>query len=251
MAAPHLFVSPHLDDVALSCGGLVAHTVRAGASVQVVTVCAGDPVEAELGALARELHRAWGLHEAPVAARREEDREALSCLGAEPVWLPELDAIYRHPSCDAAALYGPPNPQDDLTQRVVAHLRRWPAAARCYVPLAVGGHMDHELVHRAGVALLSQGVAVAFYEDLPYALSPGALAQRLRSPALAPLSLRPVCVDVTAAFPDKLRAVQRYRSQIPGLFQTADRMLTALTAYAVSLAPPGRCCERLWLPGAS
>ena len=39
----HLFVSPHLDDVALSCGGYVRYLTRAGELVIVLTVFSADP----------------------------------------------------------------------------------------------------------------------------------------------------------------------------------------------------------------
>ncbi len=43
MPVAHLFIAPHFDDVALSCGGEVARLVAAGETVSIVTVFAGVP----------------------------------------------------------------------------------------------------------------------------------------------------------------------------------------------------------------
>jgi len=64
-----------------------------------------------------------------------------------------------------------------------------------YVPLAVGGHVDHRLVHEAGYHAMPEapGREVFFYEDRPYAFLPGAVWMRLgqlgaRLPPAAQLS---------------------------------------------------------------
>ena len=42
----HLYLSPHFDDAALSCGGQIATWTAAGQSVLVVTITGGDPLDA-------------------------------------------------------------------------------------------------------------------------------------------------------------------------------------------------------------
>lgn len=39
----HLFLSPHFDDVALSCGGMIDQLIGAGATVEVWTIFSGFP----------------------------------------------------------------------------------------------------------------------------------------------------------------------------------------------------------------
>ncbi|MCC6994135.1 MAG: PIG-L family deacetylase [Deltaproteobacteria bacterium] len=245
MAAAHIFVSPHLDDVVLSCGGLVARAAAtATTTVEVITVCAGQPREA-LTPLARQLHAAWGLDTEPVAARRDEDRRALALLAAQPRWFEELDAVYRHPAyCTGPALFGPPHPDDDLAARLARRLEAVVAAqpeAHYYFPLGVGDHVDHRVTHQVGAKLAARGVDVAFYEELPYALTPGALGHRLE---LLGERLLPRLVDVAEVFALKLRAGLEYRSQIASLFRDAAGLELLLSAYAAGLA--GGCHERLW-----
>ena len=45
----HVFVAPHPDDVALSCGGLIANLRELGQIVTIITVFSGDDVEGGIG----------------------------------------------------------------------------------------------------------------------------------------------------------------------------------------------------------
>ena len=50
----HVFVSPHPDDIALSCGGLVASLRELGQSVTILTVYSGGPADTDLSDYQRE-----------------------------------------------------------------------------------------------------------------------------------------------------------------------------------------------------
>jgi len=91
----HLFISPHLDDVALSCGGYVRRISEAGKKVVVVTVMTADLPKGPVSWLARRNHLAWHLGDAPFALRRGEDEAAVRALGATHRHLGLLDAMYR------------------------------------------------------------------------------------------------------------------------------------------------------------
>src|SRR4051794_35360271 len=96
MPERRVYVAPHYDDVALSCGGTVAMDARTGAPL-IVTVFAGQP-DGSLSAFAHLQHAQWGVSEAEVIAqRRREDACAAAALGASVAtrWLDFLDAIYR------------------------------------------------------------------------------------------------------------------------------------------------------------
>ena len=90
-----VYLSPHLDDAALSCGGLIWEQAQAGAAVSVWTVCAGDPPAGALSAFAEELHERWQTGREAVQLRRDEDRAA--CAHMQAAWrhLPIPDGIYR------------------------------------------------------------------------------------------------------------------------------------------------------------
>ena len=82
----HVYLSPHLDDVALSCGGRIWQQAQTGDSVLVVTIFAGaPPPDVPLSPFARELHARWGYLSDADVVRREEDQASLTHLGAEGV----------------------------------------------------------------------------------------------------------------------------------------------------------------------
>src|ERR1043166_8452227 len=94
-----IFVSPHFDDVALSCGGTVAAEVAAGHDPLIVTVFAGaPPPERPLSGFAQVIHEMMGCKDATAAEvlnmRRSEDEAAVRTLGARHHWLDHLDAPY-------------------------------------------------------------------------------------------------------------------------------------------------------------
>ncbi|NLB65362.1 MAG: PIG-L family deacetylase [Lentisphaerae bacterium] len=173
MSEPYhaLYLSPHLDDVVLSCGGQIAAATRRGERVLVATLMAGD-CEGELTPLAREMHAAWKLGNS-CEPRREEDRRACARLGADFLHGKKPDAMYRWRT-DGTPLYprlqdvlGPPHPEEAGTTVWEQVLRDLPPAGRVVAPLGVGGHVDHWLVRRAAEKVF--GPDLLYYEDFPYA----------------------------------------------------------------------------------
>ena len=171
--AVHLYLSPHLDDAVLSCGGLIASQVAAGEAVVVLTACAGDPPPGPLSDFAQELTLRWGKGLAASPARRAEDRVACGRLGASVIQLEVPDAIYRR-QADGTGLYsseeaicGPLHPADKpLIGTLAARIAETcPEGARLYSPLGVGNHVDHRLTRLAAERVRS---GLWYYPDFPY-----------------------------------------------------------------------------------
>jgi len=245
----YIYLSPHLDDAALSCGGAIAAQVGAGARPLVVTLCtAAPPPEGPFSALAQQFHADWNLTpDQAVAARLVEERLAMERLGCDYHWAGMLDAIYRYPTAydRRDALFNAPAPDDPLFETLanfVGALReRFPDAA-FYAPLGVGSHVDHLVTHGAIRATL--GPAARFYEDLPYAVVPSAIDQRLGQLA-GMVSATTIPIDATLA--QKLHAIHAYVSQLKELFGGPEAMEQVMTDYAASLLPHGsRYGERIW-----
>src|SRR4051794_20848991 len=138
----HIYLSPHLDDAALSCGGAIARHANDGARVLVVTLCtAAPPPEGPFSTLAQAEHRGWGLAPAEVISTRlREDDLALARLDADPYRAGLLDAIYRRPDAynTRDALFGIPAPDDVLlysTRQLIAALHSRAPRATFYAPL--------------------------------------------------------------------------------------------------------------------
>jgi LmbE family N-acetylglucosaminyl deacetylase len=252
MAFHHVYLSPHPDDAALACAGLIRQQVAAGKSVLVVNVFAGIPDYRRLSAFARELHARWGGAPDPVAARRTEDQVVLTGLGATVEHWDFLDCIYRgqddtwfYPSRDD--LFGPVHPaESNLLLHValrLARLRGEHEAATFYAPLGAGHHVDHQIVRAGTVALARLGADVVFYEDFPYVGETDALDQARAELGLAGWQHTVVPVDPEA----KIQAIAGYASQVPVLFGDAAQMADQVRAYArlVMGDEPGHG-ERLW-----
>jgi LmbE family N-acetylglucosaminyl deacetylase len=254
-ARVHLYVSPHLDDAVLSCGGRMGQQAQAGERVRVVTVFAGQPApDAPLSSFAQELHARWGLDH-PVAARRREDAAALALLGVEGGYWPYADCIYRRAPgggylyASEEALFGEVRPEDDALVAELAGRLRTLAAGRggaLYAPLAVGRHVDHQVVRRA-VADLED---VIYYEDYPYAAWPGALedvGQIGNLPYIFPQQWQPEHVALSPqALEQKIAAIACYRSQLttPDWADVAQ-MAAAVRAFAWHTGGD-RPAERYW-----
>lgn len=239
-----LYLSPHLDDAVLSCGGRIAAAAARGERVLVATLFTADePVEAP-SPLAADLRRWWRLPAGEVMkARRAEDEIAVRSLGAEPLHLGLAEAPYRfspdgaplYPSL--ASLYGRLAAQDEpAIAAAAARIGELPSARWVAVPLGVGGHVDHLAVRRAAEA---SGRELAYYEEFPYSewkwfAIRRALGER-SSWAAEVLPLSPELVE------RRLRAIQAYASQVPSMFRTEARLRKQLRRQ---LRRAGG--ERLW-----
>jgi LmbE family N-acetylglucosaminyl deacetylase len=261
----HLYLSPHFDDVALSCGGQIFGHTAAGRAVLVVTITAAEPPDDFHSETAAALHRRWAdsLGREPaamVAQRRAEDQAAFAALGAEALHLPFLDCIYR-PNETGDPLYpgptdmfGPLNPADEaVVEALAAALAGLPAAGQIYLPLGVGGHVDHGVTRLAGERVFR---AAAYYEDYPYTMAPGALEAVLPLAARGDWPAETVWLS-EAALGAKVAAVAAYQSQLSSFFSGLDDLARKLReegqrveadARADGEMPPDWAigAERLW-----
>lgn len=242
-----LFLSPHLDDVALSCGGQIAMMVRKRKRVLVATVATADPLERQVSPLAEIAHKMWRLPCAPMAHRRAEDAAAWSKLGADFVHLDFYDGLYRcsgtvpHANfyCRQEDLFGPLHPEDVglMLPHLVALLCHLPFANQVVAPLAVGNHVDHRLTRLAAEQAFPG--KLLFFEDFPYALSPEKLCEAMRpnlgmSPQITLLS--------RAAEMKKLQGIREYESQTPLLFESRRTMRLLIHKYHSKVGG-----ERYWI----
>lgn len=201
-----LIISPHLDDAAISCGGVILEMVRLGRRVTVATAFAGVPKPG----LVTQLAEAIAAPMEPIAwveARQAEDRAALEPLGVECCHGKLVDAVFRwnegaRIACDPGwdALFAKRiSPRDlELVHIVTRDLTKIAENAQVdtiIAPLGCGGHVDHLITRAAAEGLRVTGdKAVWFYEDLPYAVETHCLAPADVCPASAPLAV-PINLD--------------------------------------------------------
>lgn len=230
--ALRVYLSPHLDDAVFSCGGLIARQISSGDDVQVVTIFAGDPPVGELTPFAYELHRRWGGEGSPMGLRRAEDLVACGRLGASVVHLSFSDAVYRrgadgrafHPDSDS--LFTPPDTEEEALIETIAEAlgRNVVAEAEVYLPLGLGGHVDHRL-GRAAAERAGRGGW--YYRDVPYALDE---SPRLGDPP--PSNVHEALVSLVEAEIDLwVTAAGEYHSQISSFWSDVEALDADLRAY--------------------
>ena len=254
----HVYLSPHLDDVVLSCGGTVHRQARSGGTVLVITIFAGEYEGAVLSPFALEQHAYWSNPPRPMALRRAEDAAALALLEAEVLHLDYLDAVYRASPgdqwlyVDLETLFGDVQPDDpvggeetrDLAERLAALIPP-PDQTVIYAPLGIGHHVDHQIVHRAARHLFAAGYPVAFFEDFPYSERAGALESALDEAGDGQLRLDVVQLDA-GDLSARVLALGYYRSQMALLFGGTEAMASRVWAFAATRSPQAGLAERFW-----
>ncbi|MGE5249777.1 MAG: PIG-L deacetylase family protein [Bacteroidota bacterium] len=225
-----IYLSPHLDDAALSAGGLIFEQARAGTPVEIWTLMCGFSPAGELSLFAQVNHKLWGFSSAEEAmpARREEDIKAASLLGAKTVHFDFLDAIYRRGE-QGVWLYTegvcvPADPADGGLPAQIAEavsLRLLPDDV-VVCQLAIGGHVDHVIVRKAAEQL---GRPLWYDMDVPYVFHH---PEERAATAGMESSLHPVSLAGLRAWE---RAIRAYPSQFSGLFESRKAMKTSLEAY--------------------
>lgn len=255
-----VYLSPHLDDAVLSCGGAIHQQRSAGQAVLVITLFAGQPPAGNLSPFAMLQHEYWGNPAQPMALRRAEDAAALAYLDSEALHLDYLDCVYRsspegtwlYPGEDA--LWAEPHPADLVAHDGARHLASrladiLPVREEVTVcaPLSAGHHVDHQIVHWAARKLAALGYRVTFYEDYPYAEKPGVLETTLEAIGGLEWAVESLPLEV-ADVGAKVQALGYYRSQMPVLFGSAEAMPSRLWAFAASRSQEACLAERIWHP---
>jgi LmbE family N-acetylglucosaminyl deacetylase len=262
----HVFLSPHFDDAALSCGGTMAQLGRLGAPVVVATIFGGKPDYGQLSPFAQSIHARPLAGADPIDLRVAEEREALAILHAHSHLYPYLDCIYRRDLAEGrwlydseGALFGPLDRADDTLvadlSRTLARLAPSAELCRFYAPLAIGSHVDHQLVRQAAFRLLEAGHDVRFYEDYPYVIrTPAGLMDALAQWGDPTGWHAEVMALEEMDLALKIAAVCAYRSQLGVLFGTAGNgsehdVAPALLSFGRQVANAGGVSpygERLW-----
>ena len=201
-----------------------------------------------------------------MARRRLEDERFAAFAEVSMIWLDLPDAVFRGYEGDDQLL-GEPRADDeppvDLLRQEIARLE----PQRIYLPLGVGGHVDHRLARDAGLALLSDSRKwvmpgpeyvgqVVLYEDFPYAwwedftrlddMPPGSFAGLPDG-----VSLTAEYADISDQLERKVRSIAIYESQIERLFDTRKAMADAVRGHAAQVGAagrvPGGLAERYWV----
>ncbi len=251
----HLFLSPHPDDAALSCGGWIVHLTQAGEPVEIFTLMAADmPPDTPQGAFVVEHVERWNLGPDPSPGRRVEDARSAEVLGASLRCGDLVDAIYRvgadgrllYP--DLPALFGEIAPDDAVRSRIEVVARDLEPDVILYAPLGAGHHVDHQAVR--DIALLWRdlhpGAPILFYEEYPYTVRDHTAIDAARG-LLGLDTAAEICPMRADALKTKIRSIACHASQIPTFWAGVDAMADDVRQYAGAVGD-GAPAERFWRP---
>ena len=200
-----------------------------------------------------------------MARRRLEDERFAYFSEAAVVFLDLPDAVFRGYQGDEALL-GTPRPDDtaplDFLRREIARLE----PQKVYLPLGVGGHVDHQLCREVGLALLRESRRwvmpgpeyagkVVFYEDFPYAWwnvfhRLEDLGADVLDTLPSEVSIFPTYADIGDQIERKITGIGIYQSQIERLFDSTREMADAVRAYGKAVGATGDVdgpAERYWV----
>jgi len=248
-----LFVSPHLDDAIYSCGGTLAKLIKEKNEVLIATVFSASPLAAgSLSSFAQEIHKRWQQANPDstdlVEIRRTEDAAACEVLNIEYTHLDFLDCIYRNNSqgwlydTDEKLFGTVDDSENELKQEIIQKVQlieNLGKQTKVYCPLAIGDHVDHQLVKQA---LTESDLAdqLIFYQDYPYVETfPDSLATQTQNmdPTEEPISYSDVEL--------KIKAMAAYSSQVSTFWNDEQDLANKVKAYQESQ----NNSERYWIPG--
>jgi len=229
----HIFLSPHLDDTTLSCGGLILQLIKANESVQIVTVFSGIPdVIDEPSSLITHIHSLYGSPNDIVQIRRDEDRSAAELLGVDILHLNFLDCIYRKDKINnyyiltTTDIFGDlKQPDQHLPERIATEIENLysPSNIQLYAPLGIGSHVDHTITRLAALLLNTRGFLVTLYEDYPYSEN-SANYEKVYA-TLAGVQHQAENIRLSDQELDqKINAIASYQSQLQMLFDAPEAM---------------------------
>ena len=233
----YLYLSPHLDDAALSCGGQIADYTAAGQSVLIVTITAGDPPKDATSHYIHELHTRWELEQDAVAARRAEDSAACQILGADWLHWEVPDCIYRfHPQTSEPLYLSDPDIFGDvhpaevaLVQALSAKMGNLPAATHVLAPLTVGHHVDHLLTRAAAEQVW--GTQLFYYEDYPYAQQKPGSVEKLIAASSETWRSEGIALS-EQALQTKIEAIAAFRSQLSTFWKDRANLVRDVSDFA-------------------
>ncbi|MGA2527527.1 MAG: PIG-L family deacetylase [Acidimicrobiales bacterium] len=205
--APLVLISPHLDDAVFSCSQvLLAHP-----GTTVISVFAGRPPD---GRWSEWDEKCFLPGQDPMTVLREEDRQALQCLGATPVHLPFLDVEY-----------GTTYEIEEIADAIAAQLDAL-GPESVLIPLGIQ-HLDHVTTHRAVVRLIRERPQIRWiiYEELPYRLEYAEYRQtQVRELLEGGFRLSELALPRNLSTRPKLRAIHKYESQCKAMGRKRIRL---------------------------
>lgn len=220
-----LFLSPHLDDVAFSCAGTLAHLLGAGWHARVLSVFTGSVLNPRGFALACQTDKGLGPDVDYMSLRRAEDQEFARILKVPVEHWPLLEALHRGYE-SAPELFAGTRADDEVWRDIAARLQVLERPDLVFAPQGLGSHVDHLQVIRAVLEVEWEPVT-CWYRDTPYAI---------RQPDAEPSSLLPqglveCAINISKYLELKIEGAGAYASQVGFQFGGAEEAARKLREF--------------------
>lgn len=239
-------LSPHRDDAAFSLGLSIDTWLAQGHTVSVLNVFTQSEYAPYSDADALHPNDRVSF----VSALRKREDQAWNKLTGNRLSFHDLDLLdapLRLACAVDEVLTAEIRPGDRALVRVEGAIAKLASRAGqgslCVIaPLAVGGHIDHRVVHEAALRVQAgKPMPLAFYEDLPYSAREGEAAMledfaRKAMPEAQPVFALDQGPDPTSATERKTRLAESYDSQVD------SEVIRSMAEFACRY--DGR--ERLW-----
>ncbi|HEV2139097.1 MAG TPA: PIG-L family deacetylase [Nitrososphaerales archaeon] len=225
----NLVVSPHIDDAFLSLGGMLAKEAsRKQKILNVFTITKFAP------------RGKCPKGDIVCVSKLRKEEELLNCrsVAAEVNFLEFLDAPIRlQKGLDAIDFDSEKRTSDGIKEKIRIDLHD---SERVFFPLAIGRHIDHVLICKIGLELITEGdnpSNIYFYEDQPYSARKHK-AYSLIDPNINMARMRHSFVSIS--FRKKWKLMTTYQSQF------SNRIYREVVVYAKRIRPLGTFYERIW-----
>ena len=162
----HIYISPHSDDVALSCGGQIISNASRQDDTLILNIFTSESRYSRQGPAKMESAFRDSINE----DRTKEDKSAWKSIGVRADFLNLPEAILRKKFPFAILRSkGDDTIIDDVCGALLPYVKAYPDAD-FYFPAGIGNHIDHLACKQAAFRLLDECVVdkINLYEDIPY-----------------------------------------------------------------------------------
>ena len=251
-----MVIEPHMDDAALSVGGLMLQR-RAECEFLLVTV-ATQSVATSYRGIDRDFFDVETISnlrkaESQIVARLAWGRHIpLGLVEATLRYYPQkwtLDWFRRHEQAVWAYLeHAAGRGELDLWTQTIAKAIEDLQPEEIWMPLGIGVHVDHQLTRHACLNILRTNPKLVeecvcrFFQDVPYAANfPNHTAALVKTLRGAGVKLEEECVDVTDVKQEKMRLLSVYLSQ-----WKTEIIQVRVEACSKALGGPPESFNELW-----
>lgn len=225
-----LFVSPHLDDAAFSCGGTLIKLASEDWRVILCTIFTASVQRPQGFALSCQTDKGLSPEADYMELRRAEDFEFAQFTNvSELIHLDFAEAPHRNYQ-SATELFAGIKTDDKIWQRVkikLGEINDKFAPDLIFAPAGIGNHIDHLQTIQA---ILESNFAAqtVWYQDTPYVVRH---KNALPSSQLNNLNLRLQPLDISGTIEQKILAANLYRTQINFQFGGAENLAIVLREF--------------------